>query len=53
MLFNSATFFVFLIIVFVFYCKTAIYKYKLGKLESLINSYIFMDGGTGVLKSYY
>ena len=41
MLFNSTTFFVFLIIVFAVYWKTVNYKNETGKLVLLISSYIF------------
>jgi alginate O-acetyltransferase complex protein AlgI len=41
MLFNSTTFFVFLIIVFAIYWKTASYKNELSKLVLLISSYVF------------
>ncbi|HKI87784.1 MAG TPA: hypothetical protein VKA38_02070, partial [Draconibacterium sp.] len=41
MLFNSTTFFVFLIIVFVIHWKTANYKSWLSKIILLISSYIF------------
>ena len=41
MLFNSITFFVFLIIVFIIYWKTTNYNNELSKLVLLISSYIF------------